>query len=461
MADKAGVTPPESAQAPFAPPQGLVPPPPPPPPPPSTLTPPTVGWHETQPLATPPFSTPTPALPPTLTPPSVSGLTPAPAAVAQSAEPAKKSFSAAELDHVPRYIAPDDDHLDHVSSPSQPRPISTEWQPNELASFSGAEWVPPALAHEEVAAHVAPKAVSPEPPRSPRNLTIALAGVALVAGLGFGVNKALAPDNAKVVVETTTVETTAKSATSVSTTLTTRPIQVSAAPAGADPFAPAKDSELTVPPPAVRKAQRNLIVATGQLMAVQGQYGVVVADGQLPVPGDAQTIALAVDLDPESLRKTTDILLEGTPQLIHHVAGTTTIDRLDKAQAFASGIQQAAMEKFSSDGGFVVDVWYTDESLVAVTFRSPKHPEWELTVVYPESLRPTDPMAGVIVNTGPASDAASAALAGVGATATTAPAARAPGIVGAANAAGAAEAAAAAAADSAVVEEPATTTPAP
>jgi hypothetical protein len=43
----------------------------------------------------------------------------------------------------------------------------------------------------------------------------------------------------------------------------------------------------------------------------------------------------------------------------------------------------------------------------------------------------------------------------------TRPATRAPGIVGAANAAGAAEAAAAAAADSAVVEEPATTTPAP
>jgi hypothetical protein len=171
------------------------------------MAPPTVGWHEPQ----------------AFTPPPVPGLAPgAPLDGGESAADGaaggtKKSFSAAELDHVPRYIAPEDDQPGLVSSPAQPRPVSAEWQPNELASFSGAEWVPPALAYEEVAAYVAPKAVSTEPPRSPRNLIIAVAGVALVAGLGFGVNKALAPDNAKVVVETTTVETTVKAATTVST----------------------------------------------------------------------------------------------------------------------------------------------------------------------------------------------------------------------------------------------------
>jgi hypothetical protein len=207
-ADKAGVTPPESTQAPFAPPQSLVPPPPPP----LVMAPPATGWHEPQlaalAVAPPPV--------PSFAPPSVSGLTPAP-----GTEPARKSFSAAELDHVPRYIAPEDDHSGTVSSPSQPRPIAAEWQPNELASFSGAEWVPPTVAHEEVAAYVAPKAVSSEPPRSARNLIIAVAGVALVAGLGFGVNKALAPDNAKVIVEPTSVKTTAKAATTVSTTVST------------------------------------------------------------------------------------------------------------------------------------------------------------------------------------------------------------------------------------------------
>jgi flagellar hook-length control protein FliK len=198
---------------------------------------PAVGWSDQQALAAPTLSAAVP-LPPSFAPPSA--FSPAPAAPSPAGESAaegtaggtKKSFSAAELDHVPRYIAPEDDQPGTVSSPSQPRHVSAAWQPNELASFSGAEWVPPALAHEEVAAYVAPKVASSEPPRSPRNLIIAVAGVAVVAGLGFGVNKALAPDNAKVIVETTTVETTVKSATSVSTTLATRPVQVSAAPAG-------------------------------------------------------------------------------------------------------------------------------------------------------------------------------------------------------------------------------------
>lgn len=166
-------------------------------------------------------------LPPTFAPPSDPGPAPAaPSVVGESAAEGtaggtKKSFSAAELDHVPRYIAPEDDQPSTMSSPSEPRPASAAWQPNELASFSGAEWVPPALDHEEVAAYVAPKLASSEPPRSPRNLIIAVAGVALVAGLGFGVTNALAPDNAKIIVEPTAVETTAKAATTASTAVST------------------------------------------------------------------------------------------------------------------------------------------------------------------------------------------------------------------------------------------------
>lgn len=324
----------------------------------------------------------------------------------------KQSFSAAELDHVPRYIAPDDDRPAAAAAPTPPRPVSAKWQPNGLASFSGGEWVPPAVAYEKVAAYVPPTAVSAEAKGSPRNLITAVAAVALVAGLGFGVSRALAPDVANVAtpsVQPTAVVTTASATTSApairaaaspapaaptSPVLTTRPMQISPAPPGADPFAPATDNELTTPPPAVRIAERKVIVITGRIMALDGNYGVVVADGRLPVPGDAQTVALGVDLDPASLRKAANILLDGT--IIHHVAGTTTIDRLEKANAFASGIQQAAMEKFSSDGGFVVDVWYTDESFVGVTFRSPKYPDWELSIAYPGSLHPADPTAGLI-----------------------------------------------------------------
>ena len=333
----------------------------------------------------------------------------------------KKSFSAAELDHVPRYIAPEDDHPAAAAAPSQNRPLSAAWQPNELASFSGAEWVPPAVAHEEVAAYVPPKSASAEPKGSPRNLIIAVAGVALVAGLGFGVSKALAPDKVKVIAEPTTVVTTPKASSAARTPTvparpanpaqtpasasataptppgsTTTPMQISPASSDADPFVPAKDTELTTPPPGVRRAERNIILLNGRGMVLAGDYGVVVADGRLPVPGDAQSVALAVDLDPESLRKAPNILIDGT--LIHHVAGTTTIDRLDKVQAFASGLQRAAMEKFSSDGSFVADVWYTDESLVAVILRSPKHPDWALSVAYPTSLRPADPTGGIIIS---------------------------------------------------------------
>jgi hypothetical protein len=181
------------------------------------MAPPAVGWHEPQPLSTPTLSIPAPPSAPTLAPPPAVGESAADGAPGGT----KKSFSAAELDHVPRYIAPEDDHPGAASSPSQPRPVSAEWQPNELASFSGAEWVPPAMGQEEVAAYVAPKAVSTQPPRSPRNLIIAVAGVALVAGLGFGVNKALAPDNATIMVEPTTVETTAKASATGSTTIST------------------------------------------------------------------------------------------------------------------------------------------------------------------------------------------------------------------------------------------------
>ena len=190
------------------------------------MAPPLVGWHEPQPFDAPTLSNPVPLSVPSLAPPSLPGLAhaaPAPAAVGEPASGdasggTKKSFSAAELDHVPRYIAPEDDHPGAALSPSQPRPVSAEWQPNELASFSGADWVPPTMADDDVAAYVAPKAVSTEPARSPRNLLIVVAGVAMVAGLGFGVNKALAPDNAKIIVEPTTVETPAKAATPASTT---------------------------------------------------------------------------------------------------------------------------------------------------------------------------------------------------------------------------------------------------
>ncbi len=240
------------------------------------MAPPTVGWHEPQPFAAPTMSTPTPPSVPTLAAAPVPDPAPAtPAAAGESAAAdaaggTKKSFSAAELDHVPRYIAPEDDQPGAAPSLSQPRPVSAEWQPNELASFSGAEWVPPAIAHEEVAAYVPPKATSNEPPRSPRNLIIAVAGVALVAGLGFGVNKALAPDNAKIVVEPTTVETTTKASTTASTLgaspVVTRPatrapgmigaanaaganVAAADAAAAADPADPAEEPVTTTPTP--------------------------------------------------------------------------------------------------------------------------------------------------------------------------------------------------------------------
>jgi hypothetical protein len=146
--------------------------------------------------------------------------------VEPAVEAAKKSFSAAELDHVPRYIAPDEDRPQESPAASQPRAVTADWQPNELASFSGAEWVPPAVGEDEARSYVAPKATSTAPRRSPRNLIIATVGVALVAGLGFGVSKALAPDTSKIVVETTTVTTAAKRpepTTALPTTVASRP----------------------------------------------------------------------------------------------------------------------------------------------------------------------------------------------------------------------------------------------
>jgi hypothetical protein len=146
--------------------------------------------------------------------------------VGPAAEAAKKSFSAAELDHVPRYIAPDEDRPQESPAASQPRAVTADWQPNELASFSGAEWVPPAVGEDEARSYVAPKAASAEPRRSPRNLIIAVVGVALVAGLGLGVSKALAPDSSKIVVETTTATTVGKAlapTTVLPTTVAGRP----------------------------------------------------------------------------------------------------------------------------------------------------------------------------------------------------------------------------------------------
>jgi hypothetical protein len=156
------------------------------------MAPPSLGWHEAEPLNEP-------------------GDT-------------KKSFSSAELDHVPRYIAPEDDHVGDASSAQSVRPVSAEWEPNALASFSGGAWVPPAVDHEEIAAYVAPKSTSLEPPRSPRNLIIAVVGIALVAGLGFGVSKALAPDSSTITPEPTSVETT---------TVTSRPGGRAPGPVGA------------------------------------------------------------------------------------------------------------------------------------------------------------------------------------------------------------------------------------
>jgi hypothetical protein len=156
-------------------------------------------------------------------------------------DPAKKSFSAAELDHVPRYIAPDEDRAHETPAPSQPRSMSDNWQPNELASFSGAEWVPPAVAEDEARAYVAPKTASTQQSRSPRNLIIAAFGVALVAGLGFGVSKALTPDTSKILVETPTATTIVKSratAPGQPTTVAGRPASPAQPAAPADPVQP-------------------------------------------------------------------------------------------------------------------------------------------------------------------------------------------------------------------------------
>jgi hypothetical protein len=222
------------------------------PPPPPVLPAPlvqSIGWHE------PRAATPSPMAPP---PP------PAPT-VPPAAEPAKKSFSAAELDHVPRYIAPDEDRPQESPAAPKPRSLSGDWQPNELASFSGAEWVPPAVAQDDARAYVAPKAPSTEAVRSPRNLIIVVMGVALVAGLGFGVSKALAPDSSKIVVETPPATTVVKSRVTTPNQVTTvaarptTPLQPAQPVGEAQPAGPAQPADAAEPTSGVAQPAPGLV----------------------------------------------------------------------------------------------------------------------------------------------------------------------------------------------------------
>lgn len=296
-----------------------------------------------------------------------------------AAGPAKQSFSAAELDHVPRYIAPDDDHPHASPAASEPRAVTADWQPNELASFSGAEWVPPAVAHGDIAAYVAPKAVSTKPLRSPRNVIIAVAGVALVAGLGFGVSKALAPDNVKIISEPTTVETTAKTPT---TTSAERP-QRSVPPAPSKIGTPTSTSVAPFTAKVGTDADKISVVRE-VLNILEGPHYASGIHGQRH--DNNQWFALDDEYYPIIGQIETESVEIGEPELkdgeeTQHVRAITLVSRLQEVWPTDSALAKVLTTK-APEGRFYVDIWYTKDRLTFIRVSSSSTHSTDVAEIY-------------------------------------------------------------------------------
>lgn len=326
------------ADHPLSPPVGLVLAPPsflPPAPtvapvPPMTLPvfgPPSVGWHEEQSTVSADPSG--PALP--------------------IARP-KQSFSASELDDVPRYIAPEENTRPNASPAPRKTSPPTDWNPHDLGIFHGADWVPPAVSEEERVSYVAPRPPAPER-EVPRALLITLAGVALVAGLGFGVSKALTPS---LTPETANSGATAGPALASSTTLGLSQVSggLRAQPGGS--IAPT-----FVVRPAVTDGDRISLAADLHAMALKQlgnqQLGQYLEQGRWTT-ASPELFAIAQEFTPLSLEIGKPEFVGGST--MEHVRMTTDVSRVKArwANTVEIGKQLAAM---APSGVFYLDLWYT------------------------------------------------------------------------------------------------------
>lgn len=342
-ADKDRVTSPDSrADLPLAPPVGLVPAPPsflPPAPtvapiPPMTLpafAPPSVGWHEAHSTGS--------------------------AAPSDSAAPAarpKQSFSASELDDVPRYIAPEENTRPNASPAPRKTSPPTDWNPNELGIFHGADWVPPAVSEQERVSYVAPR--PPAPKREvPRALLITLAGIALVAGLGFGVSKALTPSLTPESANAGTAQGPALASSTTALGLSQVTGGLRAQPGGSI-------ASTFVVRPAVTDGDRISLAADLQAMALKQlgdqQLGQYLEQGRWTA-ASPELFAIAQEFTPLSLEI-------GKPEFVggsatEHVRMTTDLNSVKArwASNVDIGKQLAAL---APSGVFYLDLWYTKAS---------------------------------------------------------------------------------------------------
>jgi hypothetical protein len=239
-------------------------------------------------------------------------------AVSGFAATASRSFSAADVDNAPRYIAPEDT-WSTPAAPVEPRRQSapSDWEANALSSYTGDSWVPPLLiappefVDGETEAYVPPtKAVRPV-------FTGFLVGLVAIAGVLLVVPRL-----------------TAKPAVD-------EVLRVAAANATDAHTVPTDDSEAATA--AIEAASRRTRTKV---------YGTEAGVGRTH-PAAPTTLNYVTELSPESARLQPPDLLNG----VLHTHLTAVTDAAQLASRWPDNAQAKTDLRKAKDGAFALDIW--------------------------------------------------------------------------------------------------------